>query len=413
MKKQLLIVALAMFSITAFAQKKELKIAEKAIKKLDFKSAVTAINSVEGLIANADVKTKSKFYFLKGQAFGGEKEYVKAAKAYNDLFEFEKTSKKRYTDKAMPLFNKLKADVANEAFTLNEAKKFKESSKAFYLRYTLDKRDTLFLLNAARLAFQAKENETAFGYYMSLKNNGYTGISTVYEATDKASGKPVAFSDKKKMNLMMKTGNFENPQTKVSKSKKNDILKELVGVLTSQKKYNEAVTLIKSIRKEDPKNLQLLLAEAFLYNDLNQADNFKALMKEATSIDPNNPDLYFNIGIVNYNAGKVDEAAKYFTKTIEIKSDYPKGNLMLANTLLRKDEGLVKKMNDLPMSDSKNYAKYENERKTLFKTILPVLEKADKEERTESSVRMLIGVYEQLEMSNKAAELRKILPTLK
>ena len=63
----------------------------------------------------------------------------------------------------------------------------------------------------------------------------------------------------------------------------------------------------------------------------------------------------------------------YFTKTIEIKSDYPKGNLMLANTLLRKDEGLVKKMNDLPMSDSKNYAKYENERKTLFKTILPLV----------------------------------------
>ena len=39
---------------------------------------------------------------------------------------------------------------------------------------------------------------------------------------------------------------------------------------------------------------------AFIYNDLNQPKKFEALMKEATEKDPTNPDLFFNIGIVNY-----------------------------------------------------------------------------------------------------------------
>ena len=94
MKRQIALVVLGLFTVTAFAQKDELKTAEKAIKKQDFATAVSAINSAEGLIANADEKTKSKFYFLKGQAFGGNKEYEKAAKAYNDLFAFEKSTGK-------------------------------------------------------------------------------------------------------------------------------------------------------------------------------------------------------------------------------------------------------------------------------------------------------------------------------
>ena len=69
-------------------------------------------------------------------------------------------------------------------------------------------------------------------------------------------------------------------------------------------------------------------------------------------------------------------------------------------------------MNALPASDMKNYDKYEKDRKALFAKILPVLKKADAVERTSGTVRLLMGVYEQLEMSDKADELRKILKTM-
>lgn len=413
MKKQLLIVALAMFSITAFAQKSELKAAEKAIKKQDFATAVSVINSVEGLIANADAKTKSKFYFLKAQAFGGNKQYGKAGKAYKELFDFEKKSKSRYTKKAMPMFNLLKDEVNKKAFAYNDAKNYKEAANAFYLRYMLDKKDTLFLSNAAQLAYQGKDLDASYKYYSELKDLGYTGIKKVYSAVDKETNKKVAFNSKNEMNIMMKSGKYINSSITNSPSKRNGILKSLVSILTTQKKFDEAIALIKGLRKANPDDLQLLMTEAFIYNDLKQPKKFEALMKEATEKDPTNPDLYFNIGIVNFNAENLEQAEIYFNKTLEIKSDYKKANWMLANTILKKDADLVTKMNALPMSDTKNYAKYEKARKDLFTKVLPILLKADKEERTESSVRLLIGVYEQLEMSDKATELRKVLATLK
>ncbi|WP_347173796.1 tetratricopeptide repeat protein [Polaribacter uvawellassae] len=413
MKKQILLVALGLFTITAFSQKNELKAAEKAIKKQDFAAALTAINSAEGLISNADDKLKSKFYFLKGQAYGGKKDYEKAAKAYNELFEFEKsTGKERYSDDALPLLNTLKDEVNKKAFALNDAKNYKESAKAFYLRYTLGKNDTLFLSNAAQLALQAEDLEAAFTYYSELKNLGYTGIKEIYAATDKDTNQKITFNTKEEMLLMMKSGKYINNSITKSPSKRNDILKNIVTILTRQKKFNEAIALIQELRKIEPNNLELLKSEAFIYNDLNQPEKFAALMKEAAQKDPNNPTLFFNIGIVNYNAKNIEEAELYFTKAVKLKSDFPKANWMLANTLLLKDADLVTKMNDLPISDTVNYNKYKAERKKLFNKVLPILIEADKQERNSETVRVLIGVYEQLEMSDKATELRKVLKTL-
>ena len=413
MKKQILTIALGVLTVSSFAQKNELKAAEKAVKNQDFTTAVTSINSAEALIANADAKSKSKFYFLKAQAFGGKKDYETAANAYNELFAFEKeTGKKRYTDKAMPLLELLKNEINDKAFKLHGEKNFSASSKAFYTRYLMDKKDTLFLSNSAQLAFQGGNLDAAIVYYKELVNLGYTGVSDVYEAVDKATNKPKTFNSKEEMNLMMKTGNYMNAVTKKSPSKRGKILKGLVDVLSKQKKYDEAVVVIKKAREINPDDLELLLAEAFLYNDLKQPEKFEALMKQATEKDPTNPDLFFNIGIVNYNAKNVDQAVKFFTKAVEIKADYPKGNWMLANSMLLVDEDIIKKMNALPASDMKNYDKYEKDRKALFAKILPVLMKADGVERTSGTVRLLMGVYEQLEMSDKADELRKILKTM-
>jgi len=66
MKKQLIILSAFFISMTVFAQNDELKNAEKALKANDFATAMSAVNQAEGLIANADQKTKAKFYYLKG-----------------------------------------------------------------------------------------------------------------------------------------------------------------------------------------------------------------------------------------------------------------------------------------------------------------------------------------------------------
>ena len=68
MKKQTIVALALLVGSFSFAQKTELKDAEKAIKKNNFAEAKTALNSAESLIASADDKTKVQYYFLKGQA---------------------------------------------------------------------------------------------------------------------------------------------------------------------------------------------------------------------------------------------------------------------------------------------------------------------------------------------------------
>ena len=89
MKNQILALSLSVVSLGTFAQKAEIKAAEKAIKKQDFTGAIASLNAAEKLIANADDKYKGKFYFLKGKAYAANKDYKSAATAFENLFAFK------------------------------------------------------------------------------------------------------------------------------------------------------------------------------------------------------------------------------------------------------------------------------------------------------------------------------------
>ena len=85
MKTKVLALVFGLVTITTFAQKNELKTAEKAIKKQDYATAITAVTAAESLLANMDDKSKAKFYFLKAQAYFGKKDFQTAADAFDAL----------------------------------------------------------------------------------------------------------------------------------------------------------------------------------------------------------------------------------------------------------------------------------------------------------------------------------------
>ena len=68
MKKTFLLLVTFLLCTTTYAQKSELKVAEKALKSNDFAAAAAEIGKAEGLIGSADDKTKAKFYYLKVEA---------------------------------------------------------------------------------------------------------------------------------------------------------------------------------------------------------------------------------------------------------------------------------------------------------------------------------------------------------
>ena len=73
MKTKLIALLLGLSSIATYAQKDELKAAEKAIKKQDYTAAISAITSAESMISSMDVKSKGKILFPQRKSVHGKK----------------------------------------------------------------------------------------------------------------------------------------------------------------------------------------------------------------------------------------------------------------------------------------------------------------------------------------------------
>ena len=408
MKKQIIALSLVLMSIVSFAQKNELKAAEKAIKKGLFKEAQATMLSIEGMEGSLDSKYEAKYYYLKGSAYG-ESNPKKAAEAYNKLFDVEKESKKtKYTNLAQPKLNDLIQFVSNKAVkAYNDDKNYQVATENFYLTYKLFPKDTSFLYNAAVSASLAKQYDTSLDYYRELLRLGYTGIVTEYFAVKKETSVIENLGSKMQRDLMIKTGDYENPTDKGTKSKQADIVKNISYILINQGKTDEAIVAIKEARKSDPKDLNLLLNEAQLYIQLKQMDKFGVLMQEAIKLDPTNPILFFNLGVVNQNEDKIEEAISYYKKAIELKPDYGDAFMNLSVAILSGEKAIVEEMNN-NLSDAKKYDELEKKQKSLYKRALPYLEKADDISRSMDTVKSLLNIYDVIGENEKADVLRPI-----
>ncbi|WP_339663178.1 tetratricopeptide repeat protein [uncultured Polaribacter sp.] len=408
MKKQILALSLGLMTIGAFAQKDELKAAEKALKKDDFKTAKEIILTLEGTEATMDAKYKAQYYFVKGQAYG-KSDVTKAAEAYNNLFAYEKEiGKSKYTKDAQPKLNDLIKFVSTNAIKLyNDDKDYKNAAENFYLTYKLSPADTSFLYNAAVSASLAEDYDTSLSYYKELQDVGYTGITTQYFAVNKETGVEEDLNSKSNRDTMVKFGKYINPTEKSSESKQGEIIKNISYILINQGKTDEAIVAIKEARKSNPKDLNLLLNEAQLYIKLEQMDKFGVLMQEAIELDPTNPTLFYNLGVVNANEKKNEEAIEYYKKAIELKPDYGDAYMNLAITILSGEQEIVTEMNQ-NLSNIKKYDELEIKQKDLYRKALPYLEKADEIKRTQETVKSLLNIYDILRMNEKADVLRPI-----
>ncbi|MGE5944644.1 MAG: hypothetical protein ACM31G_09925, partial [Flavobacteriales bacterium] len=68
MKKQIIIALAISISAFSFAQKKELKAVEKAIKGNNYAEAKSALKQAESLMSAMDEKAKAQYYYLNAQA---------------------------------------------------------------------------------------------------------------------------------------------------------------------------------------------------------------------------------------------------------------------------------------------------------------------------------------------------------
>ncbi len=407
MKNQILALTVGFLSIASFAQKDEIKAAEKAIKKGQFKEAKAALAGLEATEDSMDSKYKAKYFFLKGSAYG-KSNAEKAAEAYNKLIAYEKEiGKQKYTKEAEPKLNELVQFVSKNAIEAYNKQDYKNATSDFYLTYKLSPKDTSFLYNAALSSSLAKDYDGSLKYYKELQDINYTGISTQYIAVNKETGEEEDLGTKANRDAMVKFGKYTKPSEKTTASKQAEITKNIGYIYVNQGKPELAIAALEEARKSNPKDINLLLNQAQMYIELEKMDKFGELMKEAVEIDPTNPTLFFNLGVVNAQENHIEEAIGFYEKAIELDPEYGDAYLNLGVTILNKRIAVINEMNE-NLSNEKKYTELEGELKVICKEALPYIIKADKLERTEGTVSSLLNIYDTLEMTAEADSLRPV-----
>jgi len=421
MKKPILLLLTLFISLTTFAQKDEIKAAEKAFKKSDLAMAKTEIDKADALIANADDKTKAKFYYIKGETYAGlsktqptSENYKVAADSFNSLFALEKEmGSDKYTKLAEPTLNTMISDLSSKGIKSYQDKNYDAAKSELYQVYNLSIKDTAFLEYAANAAYLAKDFDTALDYFTQLKNIGYTGIVTEYSAKNVDTGEREAMSSVSQMNLMVKSKQYTDPKTTVTESKHPSIVKNIALIYVEKGDTDKAIGAIKDARKIAPDDVNLILTEANVQIKLGNKEEFATLMNEAIKLDPNNATLYFNLGVISGEQGDTEKSKEYYNKAIELKPDYVDAYINLGSAMLEDDKALVEEMNK-NLSDFKKYDVIKAKQVKLYKEVIPVYENAYELDSNDiDTVRTLMSLYENAEMEDKFQQMREKYESLK
>ncbi len=418
--KKIAFILLTFISFSIFAQKSEVKSAEKAYKKGDLTTANEMIKKACQLKDQADDKTKARIMFVKAEILAkqGSKDlnnYEKALKTIEKLEAFEKQiGKERYTDDAKKLKDQIKSEVIVLVNNNLNKKDYKNLEKTSLLAYKLTGEDQ-FKYFAAVASLINKNYKTAEKLLKELYDSGYTGQKEIVTVKDKATGKRVTVNSQKEAKLLVLAGTHEDIKKEKTKSVRPDIVANLLYVYGQEGKDDDAIKFIEKAKKEDPNNLDLIIGEGNYY--LKKGDNvkFAAAMQKAVELDPKNKLINFNLATAYYQLKKYDDAKKYYEKTIELDPNYVDAYKGLAYIILAPEEGITKEMNkDEVLMNDKLYNKYNKQRLDLYRQALPVLEKAlNVAPQDENLLVMLKKIYRDLDMTAKYKETKAKLNALK
>lgn len=416
--KYVLLASALLISVATFAQKDQIKAAEKAMKGGKSQEAATILTEAEPLIAAATDAEKAQFFFVKGNALldlanknvDANTNLSLAAKAYQDLIGVEKISGKvKYSTQAAASITDIKFKLINGAIADSKIEKHSDSAKKLYDAYLLDKKDTINLYYAASTYVNANEYDKALELYENLKNLNYSGVGTSYFAVNKLTSQEDFFATAAERDRMVKLGTHEKPRTEAIPSKRGEIYKNMALILVEKGKTDEAKKAISEARKANPEDDSLILTEANLYLETKDFEMYKKLIAEVLEKNPNDADLVFNLGVISANAKNVPEAEKYYKKVIEINPQYINAYINLSALKLENEKVIIDEMNKLGTStkDMKRYDDLKKKREDLFKSAIPYLQKAVELDPKNSDVsKTLLGVYSALEMTAEYKALK-------
>ena len=419
MKTKSILFAALSFTAVTFAQKREIRSAEKTVDSGSYVQAQEEIEGLESMMGQMDDKEKEYYYFVKGRAYlGGEKnnnadQLLKAMEAFAKVSEYNDGDK--YGDEASEYKQQAMNGVINAAVADQNAEKYDKASEKLYTLYTLTPQDTSYLYFAASNAVNGQYFDKALDYYNQLKDMGYTGIEKRFTAVNKESGEVENFPSKQQRDLFVKAGSHEDPKVVVTESRAGEIAKNIALIYVQEGESEKALTAIQDALSENPDDDALLRSAADVYLKMGMTDEYEAAMNKVIAKDPNNPGLYFNLGVGAAKAGNDEKALGYYKKALEIDPDYSAANLNIAALMLGQDKEIIEKMNALgnTKADNAKYEELKKERMDLYRDAIPYLEKSiSGDDVNIEAVRTLYNIQIQLGNTEEANKYKAQLEVL-
>ena len=369
--KQLFTLFLGLALTVGFAQKKELKTAQKQFKASKVEEAKATLETNKALLEGAtDAKIKTQYHFLLGQIARLDKDFQSA---YDNL----KMAQGNSSIKAALAteMQQLTSDIVNAAIEQSEAKEFIPSSNNLFLAYQMDPEANIdYLYYSATNAVNGSDYPLALERYILLRDINYTGVVTKYYVTEVATGQETEVSATE-YGIYQKSKSYTNAREEDSESKYPEIVKNIALIYNQLGQKDNAIKAVQDARKANPGDVGLILTEANIYIELGERERYQELIIEALEKDPNNAVLYFNLGVVNSETGDKVKSREFYEKAIELDPEMENAYLNLVALILEDESSIVEQMNSLGNSraDNAKYDELKAKREELYLECVPVL----------------------------------------
>lgn len=294
---------------------------------------------------------------------------------------------------------KLRIELVNSAIADQNTKSYESAANKLKEAYNISKKDTSYLYFAAGNLVNGKKFDEALGIYEELIGMGYTGVQDEYVATNKETGELATFGSKAERDNAIKFGLYINALDRKSESVEADLLQKVTLIYINKGDNEKALSVMEKARAANPDDVNLMRSEADLAYKMGDMTKYNRVMNEVIKTDPNNPELYYNLGVGAAQLGEKEKARSYYMKALEIKPDYSFAQINMAALILEGESVIVEEMNGLGNSraDNARYDELKEKRQNMYREAMPYLEKASASTPDNAEIiRTLMNIYSQV-----------------
>jgi tetratricopeptide (TPR) repeat protein len=392
MKKIMIAAALAGTTI-GFAQRREFKKIEKAVENKEYKEAETMFAELP--ISEIEDDYKDDYEFYKGVFVLGDNP-SKSTASIDDLevafMNFEKAEELGF-DKSQVLV--YKAMVSEAMLEIADKKSRANDNEGALVAVTkllkIDPTNDYMKLNVADLSYRTEDYTRAVTTYQELLDSGFTGSQPKYFAIEKSSGEKKFFSNLKSAELSTLSSDYSDAGTEYEDSKLGSIVTNTVWLYKNAGEKEKAEKVFSEMRARYPSDTSLTIASADIYLILGMMDEYEKAVKSMNA-EINDPQVFENLAVSAAEKENWDQAIDYYQKSLDLKED----NFLAQNNIA---VAYINKGN-LDKTSAEEQKVLYTKATTHFEKVLEL-----KPEQA-GVVQTLVGLYEFLDMKEKAAAMK-------